>query len=87
MTWTLRAQGYTPPEDGHFVGIEAVLVTSSALRRVGANEIAGALAALAIAGVMRRLDHFQVLEREEDGVRLYAIDDRRAVTFLLPDDW
>ena len=84
-TWTLRPQEYTP-DDGHFANVEMVLVTTAAMRKVGRAEIAAALAALATAGITQRLDHLQLLERN-DGVRLYAIDDGSAVTILLPDDW
>jgi len=85
-TWTLRPQQYTP-DDGHFANVEMVLVTTAAMRKVGRADIAAALAALATASTTRRLDHLQVLERNVDGVRLYAIDDGDAVTILLPDDW
>ena len=85
-TWTLRPQEYTP-DAGHFANVEMVLVTMAAMRKVGRADIAAALAALATAGTVQRLDHLQVLERNVDGVRIYAIDDGEAVTLLLPDDW
>lgn len=84
--WKLLAQEQTPSE-GAFCAIDELLVTRAALELFGDVEVQRALAVLVTAAIVRKLDTFQVIERD-DGECLYAVDDGAGViTLLLPGDY
>lgn len=85
-TWKLAPQERSPVE-GSFTAIDELLVTAGALALFGDAEIQQAIAVLATAAIVTKLEHFQVLERGDDGQVLYAADEDGRVTLMLPEDW
>ncbi len=83
--WKLLPQEQTPPE-GCFCAIDELLVTRAALDLFGDAEVQRALVVLVTGAITRKLDRFQVIERD-DGECLYAVDDDGVVTLLLPGDY
>lgn len=83
--WMLMPQE-VEPVDGAFANISELVFTTAALAQIGEESILLALATLARTGIVRRLDVFQVLKRD-DGEKIYAVDEDGRVTLMLPGDW